>query len=201
MLVHKFIRFWDHNPTLLAIFSFLLYRWEVITRKVAILGISSCGWPSIKRLLYFPKKWFREPPRKYTHERKNIYRDLTLLGGSSDVPTNPDEAVLEKVANPQVDNLYSARFTIPEFTSLCPLTGQPDFAHLVVDYVPEKWLVESKSLKLYLGAFRNHGAFHEDCTVSIALKLKNLLAPVGSVNLFSHVAELISRPSTLFTHN
>lgn len=111
-------------------------------------------------------------------KEKNIYRDLTLLGGSSNVPNNPDEAVLEKVENPQVDNLYSVRFTIPEFTSLCPLTGQPDFAHLIIDYVPEKWLVESKSLKLYLGAFRNHGAFHEDCTVSIALKLKNLLAPV-----------------------
>lgn len=101
-----------------------------------------------------------------------------MLGGNSDVPINPDAAILEKVENPQVDNLYSVRFTIPEFTSLCPLTGQPDFAHLVIDYVPEKWLVESKSLKLYLGAFRNHGAFHEDCTVSIALKLKNLLLPV-----------------------
>tara|TARA_B100001093_G_scaffold369267_1_gene354236 strand:+ start:596 stop:1063 length:468 start_codon:yes stop_codon:yes gene_type:complete len=110
--------------------------------------------------------------------QKNIYEDLTLLGGNSDVPINPDAAILEKVENPQVDNLYSVRFTIPEFTSLCPLTGQPDFAHLVIDYVPEKWLVESKSLKLYLGAFRNHGAFHEDCTVSIALKLKNLLLPV-----------------------
>lgn len=110
--------------------------------------------------------------------QKNIYNDLTLLGGNSDVPINPDAAILEKVENPQVDNLYSVRFTIPEFTSLCPLTGQPDFAHLVIDYVPEKWLVESKSLKLYLGAFRNHGAFHEDCTVSIALKLKNLLLPV-----------------------
>ena len=110
--------------------------------------------------------------------QKNIYKDLTLLGGNSDVPINPDAAILEKVENPQVDNLYSVRFTIPEFTSLCPLTGQPDFAHLVIDYVPEKWLVESKSLKLYLGAFRNHGAFHEDCTVSIALKLKNLLLPV-----------------------
>tara|TARA_B100001057_G_scaffold428822_1_gene454559 strand:- start:2104 stop:2571 length:468 start_codon:yes stop_codon:yes gene_type:complete len=110
--------------------------------------------------------------------QKNIYKDLTLLGGNSDVPINPDAAILEKVENPQGDNLYSVRFTIPEFTSLCPLTGQPDFAHLVIDYVPEKWLVESKSLKLYLGAFRNHGAFHEDCTVSIALKLKNLLLPV-----------------------
>ena len=72
--------------------------------------------------------------------QKNIYKDLTLLGGNSDVPINPDAAILEKVENPQVDNLYSVRFTIPEFTSLCPLTGQPDFAHLVIDYVPENGL-------------------------------------------------------------
>jgi 7-cyano-7-deazaguanine reductase len=103
---------------------------------------------------------------------KSIYSDLTLLGGSSNVPSNPDEAVIEKVNNPKAGSLYSVRFTVPEFTSLCPLTGQPDFAHLVIDYVPDKWLVESKSLKLYLGSFRNHGAFHEDCTVSIALNLK-----------------------------
>jgi 7-cyano-7-deazaguanine reductase len=69
------------------------------------------------------------------------------------------------------------RFTCPEFTSLCPMTGQPDFAHLVMDYVPDGWLVESKSLKLYLAAFRNHGAFHEDCTVAIALRLTQTLAP------------------------
>jgi 7-cyano-7-deazaguanine reductase len=69
------------------------------------------------------------------------------------------------------------RFTAPEFTSLCPMTGQPDFAHLVIDYVPDQYLVESKSLKLYLGAFRNHGAFHEDCTVSIGRRLVNLLSP------------------------
>ena len=69
------------------------------------------------------------------------------------------------------------RFTEPEFSSLCPMTGQPEFAHLVIDYVPQKWLVESKSLKLYLGSFRNHGAFHEDCTVSIAKRLVELLQP------------------------
>ncbi len=63
--------------------------------------------------------------------------------------------------------LYLARFTAPEFTSLCPVTGQPDFAHLVIDYAPADWLIESKSLKLYLGSFRNHGAFHEDCTLAI----------------------------------
>jgi len=70
------------------------------------------------------------------------------------------------------------RFTCPEFTSLCPVTGQPDFAHLVIDYVPEATILESKSLKLYLGAFRNHGAFHEDCTVTIARKLVGTLTPI-----------------------
>ena len=70
-----------------------------------------------------------------------------------------------------------ARFTVPEFTCLCPITGQPDFAHLVIDYVPARFLVESKSLKLYLNSFRNHGAFHEDCTVAIGKKLVALLKP------------------------
>ena len=85
--------------------------------------------------------------------------------------------MLERVANPHPDTHYLARFTAPEFTSLCPVTGQPDFAHLVIDYVPGDWLVESKSLKLYLGSFRNHGAFHEDCTVAIGKRLVDLLEP------------------------
>ena len=79
--------------------------------------------------------------------------------------------------NPHADTDYVARFTAPEFTTLCPITGQPDFAHLVIDYVPGKWLVESKSLKLYLNSFRNHGAFHEDCTVAIGKRLFDLLKP------------------------
>ena len=106
-----------------------------------------------------------------------IYKDLTMLGSNTSIPKNPEEAVIERVPNPQAGIIFSIRFTAPEFTSLCPLTGQPDFAHLVLDYVPDYWLVESKSLKLYLGSFRNHGAFHEDCTVSIALKLVDLLTP------------------------
>ena len=105
------------------------------------------------------------------------YETLTLLGGKAKLPQTPEEAMLERVANPQADVRYAVRFTAPEFTSLCPLTGQPDFAHLVIDYVPAGWLVESKSLKLYLGAFRNHGAFHEDCTVGIARRLTALLEP------------------------
>ena len=108
---------------------------------------------------------------------KTIYDNLTLLGGKTELPSSPEEAVLERVPNPQEVVRYAVRFTAPEFTSLCPLTGQPDFAHLVIDYVPAGWLVESKSLKLYLGAFRNHGAFHEDCTVSIGRRLCDLLEP------------------------
>jgi 7-cyano-7-deazaguanine reductase len=108
---------------------------------------------------------------------ETIYSDLQQLGGKTELPAAPEEAMLEKVANPQADVDYCVRFTAPEFTSLCPMTGQPDFAHLVIDYVPDQYLVESKSLKLYLGAFRNHGAFHEDCTVSIGRRLVELLSP------------------------
>jgi len=102
---------------------------------------------------------------------------LTLLGGDGDLPAAPDVARLERVPNGNCDALYLVRFTAPEFTSLCPITGQPDFAHLVIDYAPGEWLVESKSLKLYLGSFRNHGAFHEDCTVAIAKRLVAEIAP------------------------
>ena len=102
---------------------------------------------------------------------------LTQLGRVSDQPQSPDQAVLERVPNPQSGIDYLVRFTAPEFTSLCPMTGQPDFAHLVIDYVPDEWLVESKSLKLFLTAFRNHGAFHEDCTIAIAKRLVDELAP------------------------
>ena len=107
----------------------------------------------------------------------SIYSNLTQLGGASRVPQSPDEAELERVANPQAGLRYCVRFTAPEFTSLCPMTGQPDFAHLVIDYVPADWLVESKALKLYLTSFRNHGAFHEDCTLTIARRLVDFLAP------------------------
>jgi 7-cyano-7-deazaguanine reductase len=99
------------------------------------------------------------------------------LGQHVALPLSPAAADLERVPNPQPGEVYVARFTVPEFTSLCPVTGQPDFAHLVLDYVPGDWLVESKSLKLYLGSFRNHGAFHEDCTVAIGCRLRDLLSP------------------------
>ena len=106
------------------------------------------------------------------------YPHLTQLGHKTALPASPEAAVLETVPNTQGDALYLVRFACPEFTSLCPMTGQPDFAHLVIDYVPRKLLVESKSLKLFLGSFRNHGAFHEDCTVGIAKRLVRALKPV-----------------------
>jgi 7-cyano-7-deazaguanine reductase len=103
---------------------------------------------------------------------------LTQLGQATPFPTSPEQAVLERVASPAQGSQYLVRFTAPEFTSLCPMTGQPDFAHIVIDYVPGAWIVESKSLKLYLGSFRNHGAFHEACTMQIGTTLVELLSPV-----------------------
>jgi 7-cyano-7-deazaguanine reductase len=103
---------------------------------------------------------------------------LTQLGRPASVPESPEKAVLETVPNPHPGEAYLVRFTAPEFTTLCPITGQPDFAHLVIDYVPRETLVESKSLKLFLSSFRNHGAFHEDCTIGIARRLVAELSPV-----------------------
>ena len=102
---------------------------------------------------------------------------LTLLGQNARQPATPEEAVLERVPNPHPGLRYCVRFVAPDFTSLCPLTGQPDFAHLVIDYVPRDWLVESKSLKLFLTSFRNHGAFHEACTIGIAKRLVEVTEP------------------------
>jgi 7-cyano-7-deazaguanine reductase len=117
----------------------------------------------------------RKPSPKPASSR--TLRRPTQLGRKTTLPMSPEAAQLDLVPNPHPDVRYLARFAAPEFTSLCPVTGQPDFAHLVIDYVPNRWLVESKSLKLYLGSFRNHGAFHEDCTVAIAKKLVALLKP------------------------
>jgi len=103
--------------------------------------------------------------------------ELTQLGHAAAIPESPDTAVLEVVANPQAGQLYLARFTAPEFTSLCPVTGQPDFARLVIDYAPDAHLVESKSLKLFLTSFRNHGAFHEDCTLMIGRRIVEAVRP------------------------
>lgn len=105
-------------------------------------------------------------------------KSLTQLGRQTALPQSPEKAVLEKVANPHKDTGYCVRFACPEFTSICPITGQPDFSHLVIDYVPKDWIIESKSLKLFLGSFRNHGAFHEDCTIAIAKRLIKEAKPV-----------------------
>jgi 7-cyano-7-deazaguanine reductase len=102
---------------------------------------------------------------------------LTQLGRPTPQPASPDDATLERVPAPHEGRFYLVRFTAPEFTSLCPVTAQPDFAHIVIDYVPADWLVESKSLKLYLQSFRNHGAFHEACTMQIATRLVDVLKP------------------------
>ena len=103
--------------------------------------------------------------------------ELTQLGRQTSLPASPNEAVLETVPNPHPGLVYLVRFTCPEFTTLCPVTGQPDFAHFVIDYAPEAKIVESKSLKLFLGSFRNQAAFHEDCTLTIARRLVEAAAP------------------------
>lgn len=104
-------------------------------------------------------------------------KKLTQLGQQVQLPSSPDVAVLEAVPNPHPDCDYVIRFTAPEFTTLCPITGQPDFAHFVIDYVPGKTIVESKSLKLYLNSFRNVGSFHEATTLAIAKRIIAAIKP------------------------
>jgi 7-cyano-7-deazaguanine reductase len=108
---------------------------------------------------------------------ETIYSGLTQLGSTTAIPDSPEAAVIEKVPNPEPGMRYVVRFVAPEFTTLCPMTGQPDFAHLVIDYVPGAFLVESKSLKLFLTSFRNHGGFHEASTLAIAKRLVVEIAP------------------------
>lgn len=104
--------------------------------------------------------------------------DLRYLGDSTtSPPANPEEAELEAVSDPHAEIDYLVRFTVPELTTLCPVTGQPDFAYLMIDYVPDGLVVESKSLKLFLTAFRNHSAFHEDCTLVIAKRIQAAVQP------------------------
>jgi len=104
-------------------------------------------------------------------------KKLTQLGKQAKQPTSPDAAVLETVPNPHSDVDYLIRFTAPEFTTLCPITSQPDFAHIVIDYAPGKSIVESKSLKLYLTSFRNVGGFHEATTLDIAKRIVAAIKP------------------------
>jgi 7-cyano-7-deazaguanine reductase len=108
---------------------------------------------------------------------KSLKSPELQLGRAVPWPQTPEEAQIDGVPNPQAGTDYLVRFAVPEFTSICPVTGQPDFAHLVIDYVPGQWLLESKSLKLYVASFRNHGAFHEDCTVSIGKRLASEIKP------------------------
>jgi len=103
--------------------------------------------------------------------------DLTQLGRSVPIPESPEAARLESVSNPHADTDYVVRFTAPEFTTLCPITGQPDFAHFVIDYCPAKSLLESKSLKLFLSSWRNHAAFHEDCTIATGRRIVAAIRP------------------------
>ena len=100
-----------------------------------------------------------------------------MLGRRAPLPASPDEAALDTVPNPHPGTLYLVRFTCPEFTCLCPVTGQPDFANFVIDYAPEALIVESKALKLFLGSFRNRAAFHEDCTLNIARRVVEAAKP------------------------
>lgn len=103
--------------------------------------------------------------------------ELTHLGKQSPILNDPSLVILDAVPNPDVENLYSCRFTVPEFTSLCPHTGQPDFALILIDYVPNKHLLESKSLKLLTFAYRNRGSFHEKCTMEVGKKIYDTIAP------------------------
>ena len=114
---------------------------------------------------------------RVNHEKMPMAERRLQLGRPTPIPASPEKASLDRVSNPHLGTNYIARFTVPEFTTLCPITGQPDFANLVIDYLPARYLVESKSLKLYLNSFRNHGAFHEDCTVAIGKRLATLLRP------------------------
>jgi len=108
---------------------------------------------------------------------KDTYKGLLQLGKDVAAPETPEKAKLDMVPNPRPNSDYFVRFTCPEFTSLCPVTGQPDFAHMVIDYIPDDDLLESKSLKLFMQSFRNHAAFHEDCTVGIGERLVEELKP------------------------
>lgn len=111
-------------------------------------------------------------------EPKSSEKTLTKLGGAgTEYPFDYDPSVLETFENKHTGNDYFVKFNCPEFTSLCPITGQPDFATIYISYIPARKMVESKSLKLYLFSFRNHGAFHEDCINMIMKDLLKLMKP------------------------
>ncbi len=105
-------------------------------------------------------------------------KKLTILGKKTSIPDSPEESRLETVDNPHVDTQYVIRFTCPEFTTICPITSQPDFANIIIDYIPEKYIVESKSLKIFLSSFRNFNGFHEHCTILVAKKIITAVSPI-----------------------
>jgi 7-cyano-7-deazaguanine reductase len=139
-------------------------------------GLTHIAWP-FSPIMVCARSNNAPPTKRPRAMAKKTQLPDIQLGRPAAIPASPGEAVLDRVPNPHPDTDYVARFTFPEFTVMCPVTGQPDFATLVIDYVPRGYLVESKSLKLYLNSFRNHGAFHEDCTVTIGKKLVALLKP------------------------
>ena len=116
--------------------------------------------------------------------RKN--EGLKALGNKSEYKQDYTPEVLEAFTNQHPDNDYWVQFNCPEFTTLCPITGQPDFAEIKILYIPGERMVESKSLKLYLTSFRNHGSFHEDCVNTIMKDLIRLMDPkyIEVVGLF-----------------
>jgi 7-cyano-7-deazaguanine reductase len=104
--------------------------------------------------------------------------ELTQLGNKIELPTHPDKAILERIVIKNTDVRKAiVRFNCPEFTSLCPVTGQPDYCRFTIDYLPINFLVESKSLKLFLGSFRQHGGFHEDITATIGTRFQKACEP------------------------
>jgi 7-cyano-7-deazaguanine reductase len=138
----------------------------------------------LKKKHYFEKS--KKDSKNYSTKKISKSAKIDIIDSSSNLslgkPTNyqfssPNIDLLQNIDNPHIDVDYVIRFTCPEFTSLCPITSQPDFAHLIIEYVADKKLIESKSLKLYLFSFRNHGAFHEDCTIRIAKDLIKLCKP------------------------
>ena len=104
-------------------------------------------------------------------------KEFKSLGNKSEIPSDPEKFKLESITNPHQNKEYVIRLSSPEFTSICPITGQPDFGNIIVDYIPNKKIVESKSYKLFLFSFRNFGGFHEDCTIKIANKIIKCIRP------------------------
>ena len=150
----------------------LVSHWEHARSDVPLDKLAD-----LAALLDVTLDWLLTGNHPHAHTAPSNQHELTALGRPTRIPRGPDPATLERVANPHPGTNFVTRFTAPEFTSLCPVTGQPDFAHFVVDYVPDAWIVESKSLKLHLASYRNHAAFHEACTITIAKALSDLLSP------------------------